>query len=533
MPNYIDSNLGGTGNSGVYPSSRPQINVADAIGAISKAYQNNKEGVLTRAMMQAQNQRANAELGLQTEQHQIALRQAGALPPDEVLGKYGATPPGSSGPAPGPIAAAVAGGAPLPGVSGLPSPGRITPIAPQTQPTPAMLPASAPAGPITASSGPPPMQITGGALPPVAPPITSAGGGSVMAGPSAAPASLSPAEQAARDGWQPIGGTGPHANWLVNPHKGTYAEQREASLNQQSLSAANDAYSKDHPGAPPLYTDAEIATGSRNPKAYAQLVGRMEGIRDKQLQAQTNYESLGTAKDAAGNPLDESTKRSIANDPLLMRQFVANSLNPAPPKEAKQDPFDLFQKEQEYKRTHPESRYSFHEGMDPATGKPVIYKADSTTGELTPTGIGAKTAGAGAQSQKAQTYVDLMQGAYPTMERLAGKIRPDVVAAAVLHPNAANIALSQDEQDYLASARSFLAGVLHQESGARLSHEQLNFGMLRYLPNVGDTPQTIQNKLASAKQVIQERASELGGGKGAPASGPSGGGMFDDLVPKK
>lgn len=171
---------------------------------------------------------------------------------------------------------------------------------------------------------------------------------------------------------------------------------------------------------------------------------------------------------------------------------------------------------------------------DPKTGQVHVGTLNKLTGQVTDTGVEGKqpAAGGGAAGQKAKTYVDLMQGAYPTMEKLAGKIRPDVVAAAVLHPNAGNLALNQDEQDYLASARSFLAGVLHQESGARLSHEQLNFGMLRYLPNVGDTPQTIQNKLASARQVIQERAQALGG------AGPSGGsdatgGMFDDLVPKK
>jgi hypothetical protein len=425
MPNYIDRDLGGIANSGVFPNSRPQINVADTINAVAGAFNQTKQGVLQRAMLQAQNTRANQELGLQTEQHQIALRQAGALPPDEVLGKYGATPPGSSGPTPGPIAAAVAGGAPLPGVGGLPSPGRITPIAPQTQPTPAMLPASAPAGPITASSPPPPMQITGGALPPVAPPITSAGGGSVMAGPSAVPAALSPAEQAARDGWMPMGGTGPHANWLVNPHKGTYAEQREASLNQQSLAAANDAYAKDHPGAPPLYTDAEIATGSRNPKAYAQLVGRMEGIRDKQLQAQTNYESLGTAKDAAGNPLDESTKRSIANDPLLMRQFVANSLNPAPPKEAKETPEE---REKSEERVHAANRQTDAnipvrgEGTDPDTKAATLLYNHLLTKYMAPStnSIGLKQPGQPVEKADAQARQEVAS-LYPDVALPGGK----------------------------------------------------------------------------------------------------------------
>lgn len=326
MPNYIASNLGGIGNSGVYPNSRPQVDVAGAINSIAQAYNNTKEGVLTRALMQAQNQRANAELGLQQEQHQIALRQSGALPPEEVLGKYGSQPPAPPNPAPaappGPIATAVnstiptqapglittPASAPLPSVGGLPSPGRINSL---TIPAPAAAP--------------------------VAPPM-SASDGSVAAGPGAVPGAttpppLSPADQAARDGWQPVGGTGPNAHWLINPARGTYAEQRESLLNQHSLLAANDAYAKEHPGASPLYTDAEIATGSRNPKAFAQLVNRAEGVRQGTLDRQQRFADLEGATDANDQPLSDVQRKAIANDPIAYRNFIQNQVNPKPVKE--------------------------------------------------------------------------------------------------------------------------------------------------------------------------------------------------------
>ena len=70
---------------------------------------------------------------------------------------------------------------------------------------------------------------------------------------------------------------------------------------------------------------------------------------------------------------------------------------------------------------------------------------------------------------------------------------------------AANPLLDDNEQKYLASARNFLAGVLHEESGARLSDAQLQFGVQRYFPIGGDSPQVIAAKLANAKATLAER----------------------------
>lgn len=511
MPNYIANGLGGIGNSGVYPDSRPQINVADTINSIASAYNNTKQGVLSRAVMQAQNQRANTELGLQQQHQEMELRAQGWRPADEV------TPPVQAPtPPPGPIAAAYQGNAPLPGVGGMPSPGRVMSMAPQAQPTPAMLPAAAPSGPITASSPPPPMQITGGALPaPAAQSQTSAGDGTVAPGPGAA-----------------MGSTGTPSAPRMNVNGRDYvlgvppALQRQIDMRRSALQSVNTT----HPG---LITPEEAELGAHDDKAFDQLFARKDKADLAKQDYQNKLSSLDGATDLEGKPLSDSLKQMLARNPSAYGKYSDLMLNP--PK----DPVKIHEAEKMFDNANPgekPSHYSFVTGVD-ANGKPAIYRGNSSTGELEPTGVAAKApGGAGGQgSQKAQTYVDLMQGAFPTMEKLAGKIRPDVVSAAVLHPNAGNLALNQDEQDYLASARSFLAGVLHQESGARLSHEQLQFGMLRYLPNIGDTQQTIQNKLAAARQVIQERAGELSGGKGTPkvSGGSASGGLFDDLVPKQ
>jgi hypothetical protein len=547
VPNYIDRDLGGIANSGTYPNSRPQINVADTINAVAGAFNQNKQGVLQRAMMQAQNARANQQSQIEQEHAQAELRAQGFRPPEEMAGMA----PGASQPpptaTPGPIAAAVqgppppvAGGAPVSGVSGMASPGRILPITGQGQ-----TPPSTQMAPASVVPGTPPMQIQSGALPATAAPPMSAGDGSVTGGPSSLPApSMAPAHRPLVT----LGGNGPHGNWVRDLSQPLPQEQREIYIRQQALSAANDAYTREHPGAPPLFTPAEIAFGSQSDRVYNTMANRAETYQQQKIEKQQRYNDLAGATDAMGNPLSDVQRRAISNDPISYRNFVGNPA--APPKEAKFDVpsriIALQQKGMSLEAASKQARleageetqqpkqdhYTFVQGND-AKGNPVIYRGDTSSGELAPTGVNAKSA-QGAQQQKARTYVDLMQGAFPVMEKNAGQIRPDVVGAAMLHPNAANVVLNQAEQDYVGAARSFLAGVLHQESGARLSHEQLNFGMLRYLPNVGDTPQTIQNKLAAAKQVIQERADELqvNGMTGNGGSGTSGG-AFDDLIPKK
>lgn len=126
-------------------------------------------------------------------------------------------------------------------------------------------------------------------------------------------------------------------------------------------------------------------------------------------------------------------------------------------------------------------------------------------------GVDKSAPGGGANAAKAKTYVDLMEQSLPEMTRLSAKVRPAMISAAVKFPTAANGLLNQDEQLYMQAARSFLAGVLHQESGARLSAEQWKIGLERYFPTMGDSPETKDAKIKSANSLVADRRREVGG----------------------
>lgn len=169
-----------------------------------------------------------------------------------------------------------------------------------------------------------------------------------------------------------------------------------------------------------------------------------------------------------------------------------------------------------------------------STGAPKIF-AGSTKGPptLTPTGVSAKPTGqAGAQVEKEKTFVDMMESSLPTMQALAHKVRPAAITAAALYPNAGNTVLNPDEQKFLQSARTFIAGTLHQESGARLSKEQWQIGLERYLPTVGDYDATVDQKISAAAKATTDRRAQVnaaGGGRGGsnpgqtPPAAPSSG----------
>lgn len=183
---------------------------------------------------------------------------------------------------------------------------------------------------------------------------------------------------------------------------------------------------------------------------------------------------------------------------------------------------------------------------------PQVGVFDKRTGKITTSGFGKPVAaGKGGASgmgsaidRRAKSYVDLMVHSYPQLQNLASQVRPLMITTAVKHP-LANYALNQAEQTYLQAARDFLAGVLHQESGARLTDSQILFGMQRYFPLAGDSPQTVQDKLHAAQTVMEERKAEYGnvapaGGGGAtqaPSAQSSGDPVLDEfgigLVKKK
>lgn len=144
-------------------------------------------------------------------------------------------------------------------------------------------------------------------------------------------------------------------------------------------------------------------------------------------------------------------------------------------------------------------------GMDSATGQPLLL--NTQTGE-TKIGGGVKAAvggSGGAQGNRQKDYVALMEQAMPDMKTYSPLVNPSLITAAIKYPMAANYALGPEEKAYLASARNFLAGVLHEESGARLSDAQLAFGVQRYFPIGGDEPEDVARKQANAEETLRMR----------------------------
>jgi len=145
-------------------------------------------------------------------------------------------------------------------------------------------------------------------------------------------------------------------------------------------------------------------------------------------------------------------------------------------------------------------------------GKPIVGRFNNLTGQIEDTGFGKPAAAGkagggmgGALANRQKDYIGLMDQGIGDMESLSSKIDPYLITAAIKSPMLANPLLGDNEQQYLASARNFLAGVLHEESGARLSDAQLAFGVQRYFPIGGDSPKVIATKLANAKTTLAER----------------------------
>jgi hypothetical protein len=420
----------------VYPDSRPQINVADAINSVAGAFNQTKQGVLQRAMLQAQNTRANQQSQIEQEHAQAELRAQGFRPPEEMAG-MGAGGSQSPAPAtPGPIAAAVngppvAGGAPVAGVSGMASPGRILPITGSSQAT-----LSAQMAPTTVAPGTPPMQIQSGALPATTPPM-SAGEGSVMGGPSSLPTpSMAPAQRPLVT----LGGNGPHGNWVRDLSQPLPQEQREIYIRQQALSAANDAYTREHPGAPPLFTPSEIAFGSQSDRVYNTMANRAETYQQQKIEKQQRYNDLEGATDASGAPLTDVQRRSISNDPIAYRNFVGNPA--VPPKEAKETPAE---REQSEERVHKANRQTDAdipvrgEGGDPDTKAATLLYNHLLTKYMAPStnSIGLKQPGQPVEKADAQARQEVA-ALYPDVALPGGKKGGTPVTPEVPTPTAAD-----------------------------------------------------------------------------------------------
>jgi hypothetical protein len=111
----------------------------------------------------------------------------------------------------------------------------------------------------------------------------------------------------------------------------------------------------------------------------------------------------------------------------------------------------------------------------------------------------------GALAARQADYVKLMEGAVPGLEQLYKKADAKAVTALIKFPMALNGMANPATQQYVMHARDFLAGVLHEESGARLNDAQLAWGVPRYIVIGGDSPSTKAAKMANVRAVLEQR----------------------------
>jgi hypothetical protein len=110
-----------------------------------------------------------------------------------------------------------------------------------------------------------------------------------------------------------------------------------------------------------------------------------------------------------------------------------------------------------------------------------------------------------AMMARQQDYVSLMAEATPHLAELYKKADPKAVTALIKFPMAANGLADSNTQQYVMHSRDFLAGVLHEESGARLTDAQIAWGVPRYIVIGGDSPATKEAKMANVRAVLKER----------------------------
>jgi hypothetical protein len=442
------ANLGGINGSGVYmPDTRPIVDVGSIIDSASRAFANNREGVLHRALLQQAAQRAERDDALKEEAHRVALISAGFRPATADDEPQTATEP-------------------TPGAQ---------------PPSPAMNPDGPDAIPADRTtslvSTPPPMKL---------------------------------------------GGRGPNADLVYGGMD--LKTQRQMALRRNALQAAQAA----HPG---MFSNEEIELATHDDHAYDALVARREGILKGDQDARDRETSLAGAVGLDGKPLTAATIKMLARSPVAYNKYLDTQINP--PK----DPVAIHKAERLFDVENPTTSKWVVQAttnglvqVNPETGEVrPLTDADGNQLQKPVTGQG------GANAAKNKALVDLMVQSMPEIERLAPLVRPSLITAAVKQPNLGNIALSPDERQFMAHARNWLAGVMHVESGARLSKEQWDIGLQRFFPTIGDDPATIATKLEAMRRTTADREKEFAAGEAASASEtkPPSDNPFAALVPKK
>ena len=259
---------------------------------------------------------------------------------------------------------------------------------------------------------------------------------------------------------------------------------------------------------PYLSMQANTKANEERDAARQQATYEREAALEREKNARTSKDKAAAADDLARQ--SQVVLRTFrSKDPLAtkdyetMTQAEKNSLKTIADATVK-----MFEKESELKvaRENRTPVEQYEQFVDPQGNKHYVPKSVGASAgwTLDRTGKGGGLTG-GALANRQKDYVALMDQGLPDMEKYSPLINPYKITAGIKYPLAANPFLGENEQQYLAAARNFLAGVLHEESGARLSDAQLRFGIERYFPIGGDSDEMKRTKLEAARATLEAR----------------------------
>jgi len=145
--------------------------------------------------------------------------------------------------------------------------------------------------------------------------------------------------------------------------------------------------------------------------------------------------------------------------------------------------------------------------VDPQGGVHLATDAEALTHkDWTKQTAAANTGSAMANRQK--DYVALMVDALPRVRELSPTINATAVWGLLKHPNVTGFVpgVTDDDKEYAFKMRDFIAGALHEESGARLSDAQLAWGIPRFAVSPNDSPAIRAKKIAAMESLVANRA---------------------------
>lgn len=256
-----------------------------------------------------------------------------------------------------------------------------------------------------------------------------------------------------------------------------------------------------------------------NSIATGQLQRLQESLDFQQQQAQAAArqkadERARRVQSLMGRGMNQADADAMADDDVAYRDQV----KPLPPKMTpwQQAGFASEQDYLDYERKHTDAttrppaeqkdHFTFPVGTD-ADGKPVVLRANTSTGEVAPTDVGAKQAqlsGLGASAIKQKV----------AKNRANLAVIDDALAELGNHPSAVGLtrglpvigsALDQRADPQGVAARASIANigslVIHDRSGAAVTIHEFP-RLAPFVPSVNDTPEAIRTKLAKLKEFL-------------------------------